>query len=116
VGAAVHAAIQSDLTVFYKQLDDLIVENLAYTGPEDPTQVNEGIGRTAGVEVILRHALVDRLFGWISYTLSKSERMPHPDEPDAEWIPFDFDQTHIFTTVAATGCRATSRSRPRSST
>ena len=93
-------AISSDFTVFYKRLDDLIVENLDYTGPEDPSQVNEGIGRTAGVEVIVRHALVDRLFGWVSYTLSKSERMPHPQEPDADWVPFDFDQTHIFTAVA----------------
>ena len=93
-------AIHSDVVLFYKRLEDLIVENLEYSGPEDPTMVNEGIGRTAGVEVIIRHALVDRLFGWISYTLSKSERNPHPDEPDADWIAFDFDQTHIFTAVA----------------
>jgi TonB family protein len=93
-------AIEGDVTVFYKALDDLIVENLDYGGPEDPTQVNEGLGRAMGVEVILRHSLVDKLFGWVSYTLSKSDRMDHPDEPDAEWVPYSYDQTHILTAVA----------------
>ncbi len=93
-------AIAGDVTLFYKELDHLIVENPDYTGPEDPSQVNEGIGRAMGVEVILRHALVDRLFGWISYTLSKSDRTDHPDEPGAEPVPYSYDQTHILTAVA----------------
>ncbi|MCB9761392.1 MAG: hypothetical protein H6739_16235 [Alphaproteobacteria bacterium] len=64
-----------------------------------------------GVELMVRHAPVDRLFGWVSYTLSRSERCDAVDsaacdrslgfnDADSDWYLFDFDQTHIFTTVA----------------
>ena len=48
------------------------------------------------MEFILRQAPVGNFFGWISYTLSKSERRSNPD---AEWYRFDYDQTHIFVAV-----------------
>jgi hypothetical protein len=48
---------------------------------------------------MVRHALVNRFFGWVSYTLSRSERNDTPEDP-AGWYPYDFDQTHIFTAVA----------------
>ena len=35
------------------------------------------------------------LFGWISYTLSRSER-----QRDGEWVPYDFDRTHLVNVVA----------------
>ena len=47
---------------------------------------------------MLRRARVDRFFGWLSYTLSKSERRDDLTDPDG-WYDFDFDQTHIFTGV-----------------
>lgn len=80
-------AIQADLTGFYRDMSEL-------GGPD-----SDRIGRAYGLELMVRHALVNRFFGWVSYTLSRSERNDTPDDPEA-WYPYDFDQTHIFTAVA----------------
>lgn len=93
VGPAIHG----ELEVFYKKLDQLIVGNPNFGSLDDAFFVNEGIGRAYGLEFILRHDPVGRLFGWVSYTLSRSERK---DGPDEDWYLFDFDQTHIFSAVA----------------
>lgn len=105
--------LQGDLSVFYKQLDQLLVPNPEYTGLEAQYFVNEGVGRVYGAELILRQARVDRFFGWVSYTLSRSERNDYPDrEPDegdavfpgdpeaGTWYPYELDQTHILVAVA----------------
>ena len=84
-------AISADATGFYRWMDPLA---LGFGGEGDT-----GVGRAYGLEVMVRHARIDRFFGWISYTLSKSERNDTPDDPEA-WYPFDFDQTHILTGVA----------------
>jgi len=52
-------------------------------------------GRSYGVEILLRRRQVGDLFGWISYTLSRSERLA----PDG-WKAFDFDRTHMLQLVA----------------
>ncbi len=80
--------IRADVTGFYRQMDALAVGD-----------TTDGIGRAYGLEVMLRHAPANRLFGWISYTLSKSERNDTPDDPEG-WYPFEYDQTHILTAVA----------------
>jgi TonB family protein len=84
-------AISADVTGFYRWMDPLA---LGFGGEGDT-----GVGRAYGLEVMVRHARVDKFFGWISYTLSKSERNDTPDDPEG-WYPFDFDQTHILTGVA----------------
>ena len=87
------------------------MNNPTITDPTtDQIYVNDGLGRVYGVEMMLRREPVGNLFGWISYTLSKSERLDYPsytDEEieeagtvDNEWYPFDYDQTHIFVAVA----------------
>ena len=55
---------------------------------------NQGGGRVYGLELLIRKELTDRLFGWVSYTLSRAER---EDAPGDGWRLFDFDQTHILT-------------------
>jgi len=93
-----------DVTGFVKRLDRLIVANPDFEDPDaDPFYVNEGVGRIMGMEVLARRALVDRWFGWLSYTLSKSERNDYPTRTADEgndWYAYDFDQTHIVTAVA----------------
>ena len=37
-----------------------------------------GIGRTRGIQVLVRKQLAKRFFGWLTYTLSKSERASGP--------------------------------------
>jgi TonB family protein len=109
----IRPGLQADGSVFYKDLRDRIVQNPDFTDLSDPYFTNEGIGRAYGLEVIVRQAPVKHLFGWVSYTLSKSERNDFPDrvaderqvvatgQPGADtWYPFEFDQTHILVTVA----------------
>jgi TonB family protein len=51
-------------------------------------------GRAYGLELLLRRQAKSGLFGWISYTLSRSERR------DTSWAAYDFDRTHILNLVA----------------
>ncbi|QSQ20423.1 TonB-dependent receptor [Pyxidicoccus parkwayensis] len=88
--------------VFYNDLDDLIVRSsgtVVRDGEVVPERLkNGGVGRIYGLEVLVRRSLTDRLFGWISYTLSRSERR---DAPGAAWRLFDNDQTHVLTAIAS---------------
>jgi TonB family protein len=91
-----------DVTGFYKRLSNLV-------SPTDATQVvngaevplnydNGGRGRVIGLEVVARRELAAGFFGWIAYTLSRSERL---DSGQTDWRLFDFDQTHILAVVAS---------------
>lgn len=57
---------------------------------------NDGIGRSYGMDLMLRHELTSSFFGWISYTLSRSENRAKPKQP---YELFQYDQTHILTAV-----------------
>ena len=87
---------------FYNRLWDIPVSTSALVernGQLVPQNlVNEGRGRIYGFEVLFRQALTKRLFGWIAYTFSRSERI---DRPGASWRLFDFDQTHVLTAIAS---------------
>jgi hypothetical protein len=87
------SGLHIELDAFYKSMRDLVVsgENVG-----DPLLVNDGIGRAYGGEILIRQQLSERFFGWVVYTLSRSERKDHPDQG---WVPFQFDQTHILTLI-----------------
>jgi hypothetical protein len=81
---------------FYKDLRSLVVaEDRARLGV---LYSNAGLGRVYGLDFLLRQRLWRGLFGWVAYTLSRSERREHPEDP---WRLFAFDQTHILTLVAS---------------
>ncbi len=88
---------------FYKTLDDLVTRTDAVRTAADGTERpliydNAAEGRVYGAEVFLRHQLANNFFGWLAYTVSRSERKDRPGEP---WRLFDFDQTHILTVVGS---------------
>ena len=95
--------LEFNLTGFYRDAYDLVSPSQDFTIDEETGDVrftlfeNEGVGRSYGAEVLLRHYPHKRLFGWLAYTLSKSERL---DLETGEFVVFDFDQTHILTGVA----------------
>jgi hypothetical protein len=60
--------------------------------------VDTGIGRTRGVQVLLRKQLAKKLFGWVTYTLSRSERANGEGQP---YYLYDFDQTHVLSAVGS---------------
>jgi len=83
---------------FYKRLYDLVARSALQSPPVAQALQQTGIGRTYGAQVLLRQELVGGFFGWISYTLSRSERK---DRPDANWRLFDYDQTHVLAALAS---------------
>ncbi len=52
-------------------------------------------GRAYGIEAMIRRESKSGLFGWLSYSLSRSERYR-----DGSWVPYDFDRTHLVNLVA----------------
>lgn len=90
-----------DLTLFYNSYEDLVLpgDSTAAGGQVQgqATYTNDGQGRSYGAELLVRHRPNGPFFGWIAYTLSRSQRR----RAGEDWGPFAFDQTHIFTAVAS---------------
>lgn len=61
-------------------------------GPQRVPIVDDGEGRAYGLEVLIRRRLDRGVYGWVSYTLSRSERYVG----DGTVVPFNFDQTHVL--------------------
>ena len=91
-----------DTTLFYKDMFDLVARSDAVVerdGEATPEVYNnEGVGRVYGLELLVRHEFANRFFGWITYTLSRAERL---DPGESDYRLFDFDQTHILTLVGS---------------
>ena len=81
-----HVDLSEDL--YYKQEDDLVVAG----------NKNNGTGRAFGAETLLRWKPDARFFGWLAYTLSRSELQDGPGLP-MHLSPFD--QTHILTVLGS---------------
>lgn len=54
-------------------------------------------GRAYGLELLVRRPVEQGFYGWLSYTLSRSERL----NPGGNWQPFGFDQTHVLNLAAS---------------
>ena len=94
-------AITLEVSAFYKYIWDLATPSqdlqLNREGLVRPEAfVNKGTGRIVGAEAFFRKELTKALFGWVSYTISRSERKASPSE---EFRIFGFDQTHILTLI-----------------
>jgi outer membrane cobalamin receptor len=90
--------VELSIDAFYKHMDDLAVQGAAATRTQSGVAyTNDGEGRVYGTELLLRYKADDRFFGWIAYTLSKSERR----EGAGAWHDFQYDQTHILTALGS---------------
>ncbi len=91
-----------DLQLYYKdlfQLAALTAATKVEDGQVKPLRFDSaGTGRSYGAEVLLRWTDDDNLFGWLAYTLSKSERV---SLITGELAPFPLDQPHNLTLVAS---------------
>jgi hypothetical protein len=59
------------------------------------------VGRAYGLEFLLRRKSTTGVFGWVSYTLSRSERYhPAVGTTPGFWAPYDYDRTHLVNVVA----------------
>jgi len=59
----------------------------------NPLFLNSGRARSYGLEFLLRKRISRWVYGWISYTLSKTEELARPGE---QWQQGPFDQTHVL--------------------
>ncbi len=87
-----------EVTGFYKYLWDLPARSELATPALAQALDQEGVGRSYGGQVLLRQELVKGFFGWITYSLIRSERRDHPDR---DWRLFDYDQTHVLGVLAS---------------
>ena len=98
--------ISADLTAYYNRRYD----NTSWPGPlvvqPDGTTTgqrygygNDGLGRAYGLELLVRHEVTRDFFGWLAYTLNRSEaRTAGSDEG---YVVTSYDETHILTAVAS---------------
>ena len=83
---------------FYKKLYDLVARSGSPSPPVGQSLLQTGIGRSYGGQVLLRQELSKGFFGWLTYSLIRSERK---DSPNTDWRLFDYDQTHVFAVLAS---------------
>lgn len=92
--------ITLDATVFSNYLFDNVAPSFRQISTGDgfrsENYANTQTGRVYGGEILLRKELTSNFFGWLAYTISRSERRNTPDD---DWTLFDFDQTHILTLI-----------------
>jgi hypothetical protein len=87
-----------EVTAFLSESQDLVVRSQAETPYLAHALDQSGIGRSYGAQFLLRQQTIGRFFGWISYTMMRSERR---DAPNLDWRLFDYDQTHVFTALGS---------------
>jgi len=85
-----------DVVGFYSDRSGLLNGGLGPVAPGQSTITNLTLGRAYGLEIYLHHDITRRLFGWISYTLSRSEQAFGFNQP---WFLTTFDETHILSAV-----------------
>jgi TonB family protein len=90
--------LAAETTVFYARSSELVVRNASSSPLTAQALLNAGEGRSYGAQFLLRRELASGLFGWVAYTILRSERR---DAAGAEWRLFDFDQTHVLTALAS---------------
>jgi hypothetical protein len=93
---ALGAVVGLEATLFYSSSASLPVRNPLPSPRVAETLLDLGEGRSYGAQLLMRRNLGDGWFGWLAYTLQKSERK---DAPGAAWRLFDFDQTHVLTAL-----------------
>lgn len=91
-------SLTAETTVFAESMSDLVVRSRLPTPNLARALVQDGEGRSYGVQMLLRKSLSRGAFGWVSYTISRSERRY---VGDARWRLFDVDEPHVLAVVAS---------------
>ncbi|MFL5357657.1 TonB-dependent receptor domain-containing protein [Archangium sp.] len=95
-------ALSLDVQVYYKDLFDQAESVPASSNPDAdaslPLYASTGKGRGYGVELLLRHQLTKNFFGWIAYSLSRTEYL---DSGTGKMRHGPLDQPHNLVAVAS---------------
>jgi TonB family protein len=87
-----------EVTGFYENSWDLTVRSQSDSPYVAQSLDQAGIGRAYGTQFLVRQQLWAHFFGWISYSILRSERK---DSPELDWRLFDYDQSHVFTALGS---------------
>ena len=87
-----------ETTVFYTASTDLAARSASLAPLLAEALEQTGSGRSFGAQILARKELGAGLFGWVSYSVLRSERRAREGAP---WRLFDFDQTHVLTALAS---------------
>lgn len=86
-----------ELTAFSTHSQGLAMRNPVPQPARAEALLASGFGRTLGVQALVRLDPTKGVYGWLSYTLSESERLD--DAIGETWRPSDYDQRHVLTAV-----------------
>lgn len=90
--------LNADCQIYYnRQWDKTRETTLSEQNEGFPTFTDDGKAKIYGFELLLRCNRIKQFSGWLSYTLSKSQRY---DYELNRYILFEKDQTHNITAVA----------------
>ncbi len=96
VSAGERVALAANLSLevlgYYKWSDRLTARSPLPVPNTAESLVSEGRGRSFGTQLLLRQASTGGWSGWLTWTVSKSERRD-PGAP--AWRAFDYDQPHV---------------------
>jgi outer membrane receptor protein involved in Fe transport len=98
ISAKVRPTLTFEAVGFYKKYYDLVSRSEAQSPAVGQSLTQDGTGRSYGVQSMLRQEITRGFFGWITYTISRSERRDHADR---DWRLFDYDQTHVLGILAS---------------
>ncbi len=90
--------LSAEVTVFTSQSANLSARSPAPSPLVGEALTNTQDGRAYGGQILLRQELTAHFFGWVSYSLIRSERKDREGTP---WRLFDYDQTHVATVVGS---------------
>lgn len=90
--------VSVEITAFWVGQRDLVTRSPLPSPLQSQALIQDGLGRAYGTQFLIRHDIANRLFGWLSYTIMRSERT---DGGSRSWRLFDYDQTHVFTALAS---------------
>jgi TonB family protein len=91
-------ALSVETTSFLSESQSLVVRSQELNPYDGHALDQTGIGRSYGTQFLLRQQQVGHFFGWVSYTIMRSQRK---DAPTLDWRLFDYDQTHVFTALGS---------------
>ena len=92
-----------DSEIYYVRRRNLVVFSNDLVMNDDGTFqnvnfINEGRRDSYGLELLIKREISEHVFGWLSYTFSRSHQQQHPGQ---EWIATAFDQPHVLNAVAS---------------
>lgn len=91
-------SLSAVVTGFYRSMSHLVARDADPTPKLANALLQNGVGRSYGVQIMLRQRPWRGYYGWVAYTISRSERR---DTPGSSERLFDHDEPHILTAVGS---------------